>query len=130
AVGRGFDSRLPLQIWARDVMTEAGYKQAGIAVERAEEFERLRAAIERALAPAAAAKFLRRLKAEGVRVREFEAVLDRRVFERLGAAEGARALYNALTVSDQALMRELYLTAIEQIAPELRRKFHRQFETY
>ena len=116
-------------------MTRAGFIQAGIEIQKPNEFEQLRAVLERVMAPAAAAAFLRALKSSGLRVREFESVLEQRLLERLdrelgGSGSSARALYEALTVSDQAQMREFYLTRLEQIDPKLRQKFHRQFETY
>jgi len=112
-----------------------GFTQAGIEIQKSAEFERLRGAIERAMAPGSAKKFLQALKSSDLRVREFEALLAARVLERVDAEfsatpTSAKALYEGLPLSDQALMREFYLTRLEQIDPELRRKFHRQFETY
>jgi hypothetical protein len=111
-------------------MANMGFQQAGIAIEKPEEFERLRAAIEKAIAGPAAQRFLQQLRRGGVRVRQFERVLEQRVLEKLGAADGAQQLYQQLPVSDQAQIREFYLTQIEQIAPDLRQKFHTQFETF
>ena len=113
-------------------MTQGGYTQAGIAVQNAEAFEHLRAAIERALADEI---FFKQLKRRGLRIREFEAILRQGVvmLAKSGpevAGDTAWALYGALPVADQAQMREFYLTRIEQLGPEVRRKYHKQFETY
>jgi len=108
-------------------MAQMGFQQAGIAIQKPEEFERLRAVIEGAI-NAAPEKFLRELKRRGLRVRQFEAALAQRVFDREGSS--APELYQQLPVSDQAQLREFYLTQIEQIAPELRQRFHTQFETF
>ena len=116
-------------------VSEAGFQKAEIRIEREAEFCRLRDAVERVLAPAAAEKFLKRLRRKGLRVRQLEAILAAQVLERLDAelarsGQTGRALYDALTVSDQGQMREFYLTRVEQIEAPLRARFRTQFETY
>ncbi len=113
-------------------MARAGFVQAGIAIQDPERFARLRQALDAVLAPAAVEKFLRRVKGHSLRVRQFEAVLARRIVEALGALPdgSAEEIYASLPMSDQAQMREFYLTRIEQIAPQLRQRFHTQFETF
>jgi hypothetical protein len=39
-------------------------------------------------------------------------------------------LYQALTVSDQAQLREFYLSRIEEVAPALRTKFQQLYRYY
>ena len=109
-------------------MTQAGFSQAGIEIQNPGPFQQLRAAVERALAGKAAGQYLKQLRGRNLRVRDFERVLQRGILD--GGATKGWALYQALPVSDQAQMREFYLTSIEAIDPELRRKFHQQFETY
>ena len=106
-------------------MGHTGFQQAGIAIEQPEEFERLRAAIEKAIAGPAAQRFLQQLRRSGVRVRQFERVLEQRVFEKLGAADAAQQLYQQLPMSDQAQMREFYLTRIEEVAVDVRKKYQK-----
>jgi hypothetical protein len=60
-------------------------------------------------------------------------ILARGVFEKVDAAVaklGAQKLYQALTVSDQAQMREFYLSRVEEVEPALRTKFQRLYRYY
>ena len=52
---------------------------------------------------------------KGIRVRDFDGVLAQRVLERVVAEAGlnAKQLYESLPVSDQAQMREFYLSKLE-----------------
>ncbi|HZQ91607.1 MAG TPA: hypothetical protein VFA60_07450 [Terriglobales bacterium] len=114
-------------------MSGTRFVQAQIKIERPQEFEQLRGAVERVFA-SRAGQFLGELRSRGLRVREWEKLLAARVLEALDPAlasgQSAQALYAALTVSDQAQMREFYLTRLEQVEPKLREKFARLFETY
>ena len=42
----------------------------------------------------------------------------------------ARTLYEALPVSDQAQVREFYLSKVEEVDPALRAKFHKLYQYY
>ncbi len=111
------------------------FVQAGIKVQREAEFGRLRSTVERALGPDTVESFLRQLKRKGLRVRQWEAVLEAKVFEAVDrglAASGQTAadLFRGLPASDQGQVREFYLTEIEKIAPPLRARYHTQFETF
>jgi hypothetical protein len=111
------------------------FEKALIKVENEREFSELREAIERALAPGNVEKFLKRLAGKGIRIRDFEAVLEGKAIERAGgvwkqSGSSAKALCDALTVSDQAQMREFYLLRIEEIEPALRHRFHKLFQYY
>jgi len=57
-------------------------------------------------------------------------VLAKRVLEQALAGEKAKDLYSALTLNDQAQMKEFYLSRIEEVAPELRAKFHKLYQYY
>jgi hypothetical protein len=108
------------------------FQQAGIKVEREREFRELRGAIERAFSAGNAERFLKQLNGAGLKAREFERVLERRVFEKLDPelkASGATAqqLWENLSVSDQAQVREFYLERIEQVSDELREKYRKVF---
>ena len=116
-------------------MNEAGFRQAQIRIEREAEFRQLRAALERVLAHDVVKDFLKQLRRKGLRVRQLEMILAGGLVEQLDpelarSATTARALYEALTLSDQAQMREFYLTRVEQVDVALRARFHAQFETY
>jgi hypothetical protein len=108
------------------------FEQAAIKVEKAEEFARLQAAVEQAFLPEKAERFLQQLEGKGIRVRDFDAVLQQRILESVvGEAElNAQPLYQSLPVSDQAQMREFYLSKLEGVAVALRHKFKKLYQYY
>jgi len=111
------------------------YQQAQIAVTKTEEFEQLRSALERVLAPATVEKFYRKLQSRTVYVREFEKIAGSGILEELDGAlaksgKTARQLYESLTISDQALMREFYLERIEQVDVKIREKYRKVYRYY
>ena len=90
------------------------FQQAAIKVEKTQEFARLQKAVEQAFLPEKAQGFLKQLDRKGIRVRDFDAVLAQRLLESVGDSElNARQLYESLPVSDQAQMREFYLSKLE-----------------
>ena len=110
------------------------YQQAQITVEKAEEFEQLKSAITRIFA-SAVEKFYGRLQSKGVRGREFEKMVQLGLLEEADPAlaqsgKKAQQLYSALTVSDQALMREFYLERMEKGDPALRLKYQKVYRYY
>ena len=110
-----------------------GFEQALIKVENEKEFEELKGAISRALAPENAGKYLKRVAGAGLRIRNFDLVLAKGVLEQVDgvlARQSAKSLYAALTVSDQAQMKEFYLSKIEEVDSELRTKFHKLYQYY
>ena len=109
------------------------YQQAQIAVTKTEEFEQLKSAIERILAPAAVEKYYSKLQGKSVNVREFEKIAALGILEAVDgtlakSGKKAAALFESLTLSDQALMREFYLERLEQVDPKLRLKFRKVYE--
>jgi len=111
------------------------FQQAQIPVQKTEEFEQLRSAIERVLAPGTVEKFFRKLQGADVRIRQFEEALEQRLLEQVDlllrkSGKPARQLYQALALSDQALIREFYLERIEQVDPALRAKFQKIYRYY
>ena len=111
------------------------FEQAGIRVEKLDEFEQLRSAVVRVFASADVEKFLRLLQRKNVPVRDFYRVLRERLLEQADAnlarsGKKAQQLYDALPVSDQAQVREFYLTTLEAVAPPLREKFHKLYRYY
>ena len=111
------------------------FQQAGIPIERPGEFEQLRSAMNRVFAAAAVEKFLRLLRRKGVPIRDFQRVLCEKLMERSDAAlaqsgKTAQELYDALTVGDQAQMREFYLTALEGVDQPLREKYNKLYRYY
>ena len=108
------------------------FQKAAIKVEKAEEFARLQKAVEQAFLPEKAEGFLKQLDRKGIRVRDFEAVLAQRLLEGVAGDAGlnARQLYESLPVSDQAQMRELYLSKLEGVDVALRHKFKKLYQYY
>jgi hypothetical protein len=107
-----------------------GFEQAAISVEREKEFEELKGSIERAFGREKVERFLKRLQRENVRVRDWDSVLAKGALEKIGGGEAARGLYNKLTVSDQAQIREFYLFRVEEVDPKLRTRFHKIYQYY
>jgi hypothetical protein len=108
------------------------FEQGTIKIEKEREFGELKAALEKALAADRVTKFLKELNSRGIRIRNLEAMLAGDVIDRAveGKAGTARALYESLPVSDQAQVREYYLSKIEEVDPALRAKFHKLYQYY
>ena len=108
------------------------FEQAAIKVEKKKEFEELKAAINRAFAPETVQKYLKRVAGAGIRIRDFDSVLAKELLERVGALAGQKAkdLYEALTITDRAQMKEFYLFKIEEVGPELRAKYQKIYQYY
>jgi hypothetical protein len=109
-----------------------GFEQGTIKVEKEHEFGDLKVAIEKAFAAERIAKFLKTLNSRGIRVRDLDAVfaadaIDVAAQEKAGTA---RSLYQSLPVSDQAQVRELYLSKIEEVDLAVRAKFHKLYQYY
>ncbi len=110
----------------------AKFEQGVIKVEKEREFADLKAAIEKAFAADRVTKYLKELDSRKIRVRDLNAAfaagaIDRAAGEQAGTA---RSLYGALPVSDQAQMREFYLSKIEEVDQALRAKFHKLYQYY
>jgi predicted Fe-Mo cluster-binding NifX family protein len=107
------------------------FQQAAIKVEKAKEFGKLQAAVEQAFMPEKAERFLKQLDRKGIRVRDFDGVLAQRVLEGFSEAElNAMQLYQSLPLSDQAQMREFYLSKLETVEQSLRHKFKKLYQYY
>ena len=109
-----------------------GFEQATIKVEKVAEFGKLQAAIEQAFLPAKAERFLKQLDRKGIRVRDFDAILAGRLLEEAAGDSGlsGRQLYQSLPISDQAQMREFYLSKLEGVDIALRHKFKKLYQYY
>ena len=112
-----------------------GFEQAAIPVQQETEFRELKEAIDRVFTPPAVEGFLQALKRQGVRVREFEKVLDKGLIERADAhlqqsKRGAKQIYQSLPLSDQSQVREFYLSRLEQVTDEWRAKFSSVYQLF
>jgi len=111
------------------------FEQASIKVERTRELEELKGSITRVFAPQKVQKFLERLQSKGIRIRDWDAILAQQALDREDEAlaksgSSAQALYQALSMSDQAQMREFYLSRIEEVDEALRHRFKRIYQYY
>jgi hypothetical protein len=111
------------------------FEQATIKVQKQDEFAKLQTAVEQAFLTENAERFLKQLDRKGIRVRDFEAVLCARTLEQAGAGSAkselsAWQLYQELPLSDQAQMREFYLSKLETVDIALRHRFKRLYQYY
>jgi hypothetical protein len=111
------------------------FQQAGLKVEKLEEFERLQSALKRIFGSQNAESFLRLLQRKGIPIRDFDRVLAEKLLEAADQGlskdgKGAKQLYEALSVSDQAQIRERYLTALEDVDLPLREKYRKLYRYY
>jgi hypothetical protein len=111
------------------------FEQAALKVEKPAEFEELKGVIVRAFAPEKVERFLKQVRSNSLRVRDVETVLAKGLLENVDQAlsksgKTAQSLYRALTVSDQAQMREFYLSKVETVDTALRHKFKKLYQYY
>ena len=107
------------------------FEQAAIKVEKAREFARLQASIEQAFHPEQVERFLGQLDRKGIRIRDVDRLLAERVLDGTGEPGlNAQQLYESLTVSDQAQLREFYLSKLEGVDDALRHKFKKVYQYY
>jgi len=108
------------------------FEQAAIKIEKVGEFGQLQDAVEEVFSPEKVRRFLKSLHRGKIRIRDFDAVLVTKTLEAItGRTDfSARRLYNSLTLSDQAQMREFYLSKLETVETALRHKFKKLFQYY
>ena len=108
------------------------FEQGVIKVEKEREFGDLKAAIEKAFTADRVTKYLKALDSRRIRVRDMDAAFAAGAIDVAvgGKAATTQSLYQALPVSDQAQMREFYLSKIEEVDPALRAKFHKLYQYY
>jgi hypothetical protein len=88
-------------------------------------FAAVRASLEPLFAAGNVAGFLKRVQRSKLRVRDFEGLLQRGL---LGATTAES--YQVLGNSDRGQARELYLSLVEKVAPELRSRFLKVYAYY
>jgi predicted naringenin-chalcone synthase len=107
------------------------FEQAAIKVQKEQEFAELQAAIAQAFLPEKVEQYLKQLDRKGIRVRDVDAVFAQRVLE--GFSEpglNAQQMYQSLPLSDQAQIREFYLSKLEGVDVALRHKFKKLYQYY
>ncbi len=112
-----------------------GLQPAVLPVVRQKEFGELKSVVIRSLSAGNVEEVLKRVKKSGNRVRQFDLILAAGVFERVDQELGqsgrtAKMIYDVLPVSDQAQVREFYLSRVEEVEPALRTKFQRLYQYY
>ena len=113
--------------------TTVAFEQATIKVQKQEEFGRLQAAVEQTFLRENVERFFKQLDRKGIRVRDFDAVLAARALENAAIDKpdpSAWQLYQELPLSDQAQMREFYLSKLETVETALRHKFKKLYQYY
>jgi hypothetical protein len=101
------------------------FEQAAIPVQDERGYKQLHALIDAAFDARDVEVFLNRVKRSGLRIRNYEAVLQRGFF-----GKDAIRLYGALPVSDQGLTRERYLRLVEAVPEELRQRYFKAYAYY
>jgi hypothetical protein len=111
------------------------FEKAAIPIEMPEEFAELQGAIERVFRPESTRKFLMRIAGRSLRIRDFDGVLAQQCIEHVDSGlqksgKTAKSIYDTLPLSDQAQMREFYLSKLEQVDKETRYKFKKLYQYY
>ena len=101
------------------------FEQAAIAVTNEQGYAKLHALIDAAFDARDVEVFLNRVKKSGLRVRDYEGILQRGLL-----GKEAIGIYQALPVSDQALTRERYLRLVEAVPLELRQRYFKVYAYY
>ena len=118
-----------------DSNSRVPFQQAGIGIEKRAEHAQLQPALERVFSAAGVEKFLRLLQRRGVPIRDFDRVLREKLLEQADrtlsqSGHSARQWYDALSLGDQAQVREFYLTALEAVDLPLREQFKQLYRYY
>jgi hypothetical protein len=100
------------------------FERPAITIVDPARFARVKQALEDAFAPGKVEKFLRSVERAGLRIREFEKILQA---GKLGAEA---AEYAQLSDADQGLIRELYLALVEKVEMPLREKYFKLYAYY
>jgi hypothetical protein len=108
------------------------FEQGVLRVENEREFGDLKTAIEKSFAAGRITKYLKGLESRSIRIRNLDAVFAQDAIDRASGdkAGTARSLYSSLPVSDQAQVREFYLSQVEEVEPAVRAKFHKLYQYY
>ena len=108
------------------------FEQATIKVENEQAFGALKGALDQVFAADLITKYLKKLSGQNIRIRDWDSILAAGTIDVIVGSElgSARKLYESLPVSDQAQMRELYLSKIEQVDQALRARFPKLYQYY
>ena len=105
--------------------SNALYERPPVTIADEPTFRTVKSAIESSFAPHNVEKFLRSLERGGLRIRDFESVLNG---GKLGVSTAVE--YGKLTDGDQGQIREFYLASLEQVEPSLRDRYFKLYAYY
>jgi hypothetical protein len=101
------------------------FVQTVLPIEDEARFATVKASLDPLFAPGNVATFLKRVQRSRLRVRDFEGLLQRGM---LGTTTADA--YQGMSDSDRGQTRELYLSLVEKVGPELRGKFLKVYAYY
>ena len=101
------------------------YEKPALPVTDPERYQAVKSAIESTFSAPHVESFLRSLASANLRIRDFEAILDRGL-----VGNSASAAYRAIDSSDQGQIREFYLATLERVPATLREKFFKLYAYY
>jgi hypothetical protein len=101
------------------------FKKAELAADDPGSFGAVKTAIDAAFASGRIADFLRSVASAGLRVRDFEPVMNKGLLGPSTASE-----FGQLSPSDRGQLREFYLSSLERVEPKLRQKFFKLYAYY
>ena len=104
-----------------------GFEQAQIAVEKQEAFAALKARIEDVLSAQGIDAFMQGVVRSGFPIRQWDKLLSTGLLDKQGSNLTAKQMYADLSDSDKGLMREFYLTRIEQVPDAVREKYSKVY---
>jgi hypothetical protein len=104
------------------------FTQAQIKIGNEPAFGEFKSVLERAFSAASVEGFLKSVSKRGLQARQFEQIRDAGLLDRFRDGKSVGELWQQLTVADQSLVREAYLTKVEEVGPEVRRKFARLYQ--
>ncbi len=104
------------------------FEQAKLAVGNEAGFTEFKTVLDGAFSAASVGRFLKSVSKRGLRVRQFEQVRDAGLLDVFRGGKSVASLWGELTAADQGQVREMYLTKLEEVAPELRFKFSKIYQ--
>ena len=104
------------------------FTQAQIKIGNEQAFGEFKVVLENAFGAANVERFLKSVSKRGLQARQFEQIRDAGLLDAYSGGKSVIGLWQQLTVADQSQVRESYLTKVEEVGPEVRRKFARLYQ--
>ena len=103
------------------------FQQATIEPQKQETVAALKARIDSALGADAIDGFMKGVVRAGFPIRQWDKLLSAGLLDKKDSALSAKQLYAELGDSDRGLVREFYLTRIEQVPDAIREKYSKVY---